>query len=40
MSIDFCITIVIGAFLSVIAVILLSGNEEKEGDDYDSERKH
>ena len=35
MSIDFCITIAIGVFMSVIAVICVCGNDEKEGDDYD-----
>lgn len=40
MSIDFCITIAIGVFMSVIAIICLCGNEEKEGDDYDSKREH
>ena len=35
MSIDFCITVAIGVFMSVIAVILLTADDEKEGDDYD-----
>lgn len=35
MSIDFCITLAIGVFMSVIAVILLTADDEKEGDDFD-----
>ena len=38
MSIDFCITIAIGVFLSIIAVICLTAENEKEGDDYDDQR--
>ena len=38
MSIDFCITIAIGVFLSIIAVICLTAENEKEGDDYDQRR--
>ena len=37
MSIDFCITIAIGVFMSVIAVICVCGNDEKEGDDYETD---
>ena len=32
MSIDFCITVAIGVFMSVIAIICLCGNEEKQID--------
>ena len=35
MTIDFCVTVAIGVFMSVIAVILLTADDEKEGDDYD-----
>ena len=37
MSIDFCVTVAIGVFMSVIAVILLTADDEKEGDDYGKE---
>ena len=37
MSIDFCITVAIGVFMSVIAVILLTADNEKEGDDYEKD---
>lgn len=33
MSIDFCVTVAIGVFMSVIAVILLTADNEKEGED-------
>ena len=33
MSIDFCVTIAIAVFMSVIAVILLTADDEKEGDE-------
>ena len=39
MSIDFCITVAIGVFLSIIAVILLTADDEKEGDDYENDRR-
>ena len=39
MSIDFCITIAIGVFLSIIAVICLTADNEKECDDYEEKRK-
>lgn len=38
MSIDFCVTIAIAVFMSVIAVIMLTADDEKEGDDYDDQR--
>lgn len=37
MSIDFCLTTAIGVFMSVIAVICLCGNDEKEGDAYEED---
>ena len=33
MSIDFCITVAIGVFMSVIAIICLTADNEKEGDE-------